>query len=133
MVEAFVGTWKMTSSDNFDEYMKAIGVGFATRQMGNMAKPNLLFSIDDGVISMKSQSTFKTTEVKFKLNEEFDEMTADDRKTKTLMTFENGKLVQKQTWDGKTTTLERELQDGKLIAKCVMDDVVALRTYEKEV
>lgn len=34
----------------------------------------------------------------------------------TLMTFENGKLVQKQTWDGKTTTLERELQDGKLIA-----------------
>nr|XP_046194318.1 fatty acid-binding protein, adipocyte-like [Oncorhynchus gorbuscha]XP_046195228.1 fatty acid-binding protein, adipocyte-like [Oncorhynchus gorbuscha] len=133
MVEAFVGTWKMTSSENFDEYMKAIGVGFATRQMGNMAKPNLLFSIDDGVISMKSQSTFKTTEAKFKLNEEFDEMTADDRKTKTLMTFENGKLVQKQTWDGKTTTLERELQDGKLIAKCVMDDVVALRTYEKEV
>uniref|UniRef100_A0A8C8FLR4 Cytosolic fatty-acid binding proteins domain-containing protein n=1 Tax=Oncorhynchus tshawytscha TaxID=74940 RepID=A0A8C8FLR4_ONCTS len=116
MVEAFVGTWKMTSSENFDEYMKAIGVGFATRQMGNMAKPNLLFSIDDGVISMKSQSTFKTTEAKFKLNEEFDEMTADDRKTKTLMTFENGKLVQKQTWDGKTTTLERELQDGKLIA-----------------
>uniref|UniRef100_A0A8C7KBD7 Family with sequence similarity 8 member A1b n=1 Tax=Oncorhynchus kisutch TaxID=8019 RepID=A0A8C7KBD7_ONCKI len=123
MVEAFVGTWKMTSSENFDEYMKAIGVGFATRQMGNMAKPNLLFSIDDGVISMKSQSTFKTTEAKFKLNEEFDEMTADDRKTK----------VGKQTWDGKTTTLERELQDGKLIAKCVMDDVVALRTYEKEV
>ncbi|KAM9403859.1 fatty acid binding protein 4b [Salvelinus alpinus] len=133
MVEAFVGTWKMTSSENFDEYMKAIGVGFATRQMGNMAKPNLLFSIEDGVISMKSQSTFKTTETKFKLNEEFDEMTADDRKTKTLVTFEKGKLVQKQTWDGKTTTLERELQDGKLIAKCVMDDVVALRTYEKEV
>lgn len=36
------------------------------------------------------------------------------------MTFENGKLVQKQTWDGKTTTLERELQDGKLIAVRLM-------------
>lgn len=59
------------------------GVGFATRQMGNMAKPNLLFSVDeDGVISMKSLSTFKTSEIKFKLNEEFDETTADDRKTK---------------------------------------------------
>ncbi|XP_071772000.1 fatty acid binding protein 4b [Centroberyx gerrardi] len=133
MVEQFVGTWKMTASDNFDEYMKAIGVGFATRQMGNMAKPNLLFSVDDaGVVSMKSQSTFKTTEIQFKLNEEFDETTADDRKTKTVITVENGKLVQKQTWDGKTTTLEREIQDGKLIAKCVMDDVVAVRTYEKE-
>ncbi|KAM9851742.1 fatty acid binding protein 4b [Aulostomus maculatus] len=133
MVEQFVGTWKLTASENFDEYMKAIGVGFATRQMGNMAKPNLVISVDDaGLISMKSQTTFKTTEIKFKLNEEFDETTADDRKTKTLITFENGKLVHKQTWDGKTTTLERELQDGKLTAKCVMDDVVALRTYERE-
>ena len=25
MVEQFVGTWKMVTSDNFDEYMKAIG------------------------------------------------------------------------------------------------------------
>ncbi|XP_062322819.1 fatty acid binding protein 4b [Osmerus eperlanus] len=132
MVDQFVGTWKMASSENFDEYMKAVGVGFATRQLGNMAKPNLLFSVDDGVITMKSQSTFKTTEMKFKLNEEFDETTADDRKTKTSMTLENGKLVQKQSWDGKTTILEREIKDGKLIAKCTMDDVVAVRIYEKE-
>ena len=51
--------------------------------MGNMVKPNLVISVDDaGFISMKSQSTFKTAEIKFKLNEEFDETTADDRKTK---------------------------------------------------
>lgn len=25
MVEQFVGTWKLTSSENFDDYMKAIG------------------------------------------------------------------------------------------------------------
>lgn len=25
MVEKFVGTWKMISSDNFDDYMKALG------------------------------------------------------------------------------------------------------------
>lgn len=59
------------------------GVGFATRQMGNMVKPNLVISVDDaGVISMKSESTFKTTEIKFKVNEEFDETTADGRQTK---------------------------------------------------
>ncbi len=120
------------------------GVGFATRQMGNMVKPNLVVSVDDdGVISMKSESTFKTTEIKFKLDEEFDETTADGRKTKvsylfffasininpvfavllttqtdlqTIITLENGKLIQLQTWDGKKTTLEREVQDGKLTA-----------------
>lgn len=55
----------------------------ATRQMGNVIKPKLVISVDDaGVISMKSESTFKTTEVKFKLNEEFEETTADGRNTK---------------------------------------------------
>ncbi|KAJ4931430.1 hypothetical protein JOQ06_025726 [Pogonophryne albipinna] len=132
MVEQFVGTWALRSSENFDEYMKAIGVGFATRQMGNMAKPNLVISVDDaGMVSMKSETTFKTTEIKFKLNEEFDETTADGRKTKTLITCANGKLVQQQTWEDKKTTLEREIQEGKLTAKCVMDDVVAVRIYEK--
>lgn len=132
MVEQFVGHWTLASSENFDEYMKAVGVGFATRQMGNMAKPNLVISVDDsGVITMKSETTFKTTEIKFKLNEEFEETTADGRKSMTTFTLENGKLVQLQTWEGKKTTLEREIQDGKLTAKCVMDDVVAVRTYEK--
>ncbi|XP_033495933.1 fatty acid binding protein 4b [Epinephelus lanceolatus] len=132
MVEQFVGTWTLTSSENFDDYMKALGVGFATRQMGNMAKPNLVISVDDaGVVSMKSETTFKTTEIKFKLSEEFEETTADGRKTKTIITFDNGKLVQEQSWDGKKTTLEREILDGKLTAKCIMDDVVAVRTYEK--
>ncbi|XP_034456285.1 fatty acid binding protein 4a [Hippoglossus hippoglossus] len=133
MVDCFVGTWKMISSENFDDYMKAIGVGFATRQVGNRTKPNLIVSVDDqGVICMKSQSTFKTTEIKFKLNEPFDETTADDRKTRTVVTLENGKLVQKQSWDGKDTNIEREITDGKLIAKCIMGDVIAVRTYVKE-
>lgn len=96
---------------------------------------------------MKTQSTFKNTEIKFKLNEPFDETTADDRKTRvsaaawgpwthhgpylragvsrficpllppqTVVTLENGKLVQKQNWDGKETCIEREISDGKLIA-----------------
>lgn len=34
----------------------------------------------------------------------------------TVVTLENGKLVQKQSWDGKETNIEREVADGKLIA-----------------
>lgn len=124
----------MISSENFDDYMKAIGVGFAVRQVGNRTKPNLVVTVDDqGTVCMKSQSTFKTTEIKFKLNEPFEETTADDRKTRTVVTLENGKLVQKQSWDGKETNIEREVTDGKLIAKCIMGDVIAVRTYVKEV
>lgn len=38
----------------------------------------------------------------------------------TVVTLENGKLVQKQTWDGKETNIEREISDGKLIAVRIM-------------
>lgn len=33
MVEPFCATWKVTYSQNFDEYTKALGVGFASRQV----------------------------------------------------------------------------------------------------
>lgn len=38
------------------------------------------------------------------------------RLCQTVITFENGKLVQNQKWEGKETTIEREIQDGKLTA-----------------
>lgn len=42
-----------------------------------------MVSVDEqGTVCMKTQSTFKTTEIRFKLNEPFDETTADDRKTR---------------------------------------------------
>lgn len=70
-------------SPDDDLMARPAGVGFATRQVGNRTKPNLIVAVDDqGVVCIKSQSTFKTTEIKFKLDEAFDETTADDRKTK---------------------------------------------------
>lgn len=50
--------------------------------MAGVAKPNVTISINGDVITIKTESTFKNTEVSFKLGEEFDETTADDRKTK---------------------------------------------------
>lgn len=39
------------------------------------------------VMTMRSESTFKTIEVTFEQNEEFDKMTACDPKTETIVTF----------------------------------------------
>uniref|UniRef100_A0AAY5ES50 Lipocalin/cytosolic fatty-acid binding domain-containing protein n=1 Tax=Electrophorus electricus TaxID=8005 RepID=A0AAY5ES50_ELEEL len=132
-MEQFMGKWKLTKSENFEEYMKA-PVAMKPKQMANLAKPSLVFSEGDGgLISMKSTTTFKTVEIKFRLGEEFGEITADDRQAKSTMSLLNGKLIQSQTWEGKTTTIEREIQDGKLIAvSCIMGDAVSLRTYERE-
>ncbi|XP_020851378.1 fatty acid-binding protein, adipocyte [Phascolarctos cinereus] len=131
MCEAFVGTWKLISSENFDEYMKEVGVGFATRKVAGMAKPSMVISVQGDVITIKSESTFKNTEISFKLGQEFDEVTADDRKVKSLITLNDGALVQVQKWNGKSTTITRKLVDGKIVVECVMKDVVSTRLYEK--
>lgn len=58
------------------------GVGFATRQVGNMTKPTTIIEVNGDTVIIKTQSTFKNTEISFKLGVEFDETTADDRKVK---------------------------------------------------
>ena len=57
-------------------------MGFATRKVAGMAKPTLIISLNGDVVTIKSESTFKNTEISFKLGQEFDEVTPDDRKVK---------------------------------------------------
>ncbi|KAL6095533.1 fatty acid-binding protein, brain isoform X2 [Pungitius pungitius] len=131
MVDAFCATWKLVDSDNFDEYMKALGVGFATRQVGNVTKPTVIISQDGDKVVVRTQSTFKNTEISFKLGEEFDETTADDRSCKSTVTMEGDKLVHVQKWDGKETKFVREIKDGKLVMNLTFEDIHAVRSYEK--
>ncbi|XP_034714921.1 fatty acid binding protein 7, brain, a [Etheostoma cragini] len=131
MVDAFCATWKLVDSQNFDEYMKALGVGFATRQVGNVTKPTVVISQDGDKVVIKTLSTFRNTEISSKLGEEFDETTADDRHVKSTFTMEGDKLVQVQKWDGKETKFVREIKDGKLVATLTFEGVEAVRTYEK--
>ncbi|KAK3563514.1 hypothetical protein QTP86_030380 [Hemibagrus guttatus] len=115
MVDAFCATWKLIDSQNFDEYMKALGVGFATRQVGNVTKPTIVISQEGDKVSVKTLSTFKNTEISFNLGEEFDETTADDRNVKSTVSLDGDKLVHVQKWDGKETKFVREIKDDKMI------------------
>ncbi|XP_069462694.1 fatty acid-binding protein, brain [Ambystoma mexicanum] len=131
MVDAFIGTWKLVESINFDEYMKALGVPFATRQMGNVTKPTLIISKEADRIVLRTQSTFKNTEIAFKLGEEFSETTVDDRVCKSVIKMKGDKLVHVQKWDGKETSFVREIKDGKMTMTLTFGDVIAARHYEK--
>ncbi|XP_040287962.1 myelin P2 protein-like [Bufo bufo] len=131
MVDQFVGTWRLRDSQGFDEYMQCLEVGFATRKAGAMAKPNVVISKNGDEICLKTESSMKTTEMKFKLGEEFDETTADGRKTKTIITCDGGVLTQVQKWEGKETTIKREIKEGQLVVTCSMGDVKCVRVYDK--
>lgn len=47
-----------------------------------MTKPTTVIEMNGDIITIKTHSTFKSTEINFKLEVEFDETTADDRKVK---------------------------------------------------
>lgn len=47
-----------------------------------MTKPTVIISQEGDKVVIRTQSTFKNTEISFKLGEEFDETTADDRNCK---------------------------------------------------
>ena len=47
-----------------------------------MTKPTTIIEVNGDTVIIKTQSTFKNTEISFKLGVEFDETTADDRMVK---------------------------------------------------
>uniref|UniRef100_A0A3B3QZM9 Lipocalin/cytosolic fatty-acid binding domain-containing protein n=1 Tax=Paramormyrops kingsleyae TaxID=1676925 RepID=A0A3B3QZM9_9TELE len=76
-------------------------IAFCRDECGHFGKCTWMLPVK--MICTKSQTAFKSTEVKFKLVEEFNATT-------TAVTLENGTLIQKQAWDGKQRSMER---DGK--------------------
>nr|UAA83478.1 fatty acid-binding protein [Haemaphysalis flava] len=128
---AFMGKWKLSESENFDEFLKALGVGLAWRKLGQTSKPTVEIKAEGDDWSIKTHTMLKTTELKFTLGKEFDENRMDGTTVKSLVTLDGNKLVQKQFGD-KEVTIVREIKDGHLEVTCSLEGVTAVRKYLKE-
>ncbi|XP_061879633.1 nicotinamide/nicotinic acid mononucleotide adenylyltransferase 3-like [Entelurus aequoreus] len=89
------GYWKMISSDNFEEYLKALDVNVAIRKIATLLKPDKDIAHDGDHIIIKTLSTFKNYNMDFYVGKEFEEDLSgvDDRKCMTTITWEGDKLV----------------------------------------
>ena len=48
-METFLATWKFESSDNFDEYLKALGISAPLRKLAGLTSPTVTIKkLDDG-------------------------------------------------------------------------------------
>ncbi|XP_057592561.1 fatty acid-binding protein 9 [Hippopotamus amphibius kiboko] len=131
MIEPFLGTWKMVSSENFDEYMKQLGVSVAVQNLAGLAKPQITISTNRDKVNIKTESSFKNTEISFKLGEEFDETTVDNWKVKSIITLDGGSMIHVQKWLDKETTIKRKIIDGKMVVEYIMNNIVSTGIYEK--
>ncbi|XP_003689575.1 probable fatty acid-binding protein isoform X1 [Apis laboriosa] len=121
--------YKLQSSENFDEFMKALGVGIMTRKVGSSVSPVVELTENNGLYTLKTTSPFKNTEIKFKLGEEFEEETVDGRKVKSVCTLDGNKLIQVQKGE-KQTTIEREFSSTEMKAIMKVDDIICTRVYK---
>ncbi|XP_021536289.1 cellular retinoic acid-binding protein 1 [Neomonachus schauinslandi] len=134
----FAGTWKMRSSENFDELLKALGVNAMLRKVAVAAasKPHVEIRQDGDQFYIKTSTTVRTTEINFKVGEGFEEETVDGRKCRSLATWENeNKIHCTQTLlegDGPKTYWTRELANDELILTFGADDVVCTRIYVRQ-
>ena len=97
-MEAFKGKFVLVSAEQYDQFLKAIGVGFLLRKAIPCFTPEITITeVEGGLWKVKTSTIFKTFEIEFKLNEEFDETTPDGREVKSVVTVEDGILVWVET------------------------------------
>ncbi|KAI6243492.1 Fatty acid-binding-like protein 5 [Aphelenchoides fujianensis] len=138
MAEKFVGKWELVDSENFEPFLKHMGVGEEAQKVAASIKPKLTVDVTDGGNKWKIHvaSTYKTMTTEFELNREFEEDGMDGRKLKSICTFENGRLTQdqksQQAGQHHDVHIERYVDDaGRLIQEMESEGVKAKRIFAR--
>ena len=108
-MEAFKGKYERTSAEGYEEFLKALDVSYLLRKAATVSTPIVEITENKGVWSIKSSTTLKSMELKFKVNivlkivlqsfllfkigEEFEETTPDGRDVRAVVKYEGGKIV----------------------------------------
>ena len=108
-MEAFKGKYERTSAEGYEEFLKALDVSYLLRKAATVSTPIVEITENKGVWSIKSSTTLKSMELKFKVNillkivlksfllfkigEEFEETTPDGRDVRAVVQYEGGKIV----------------------------------------
>ncbi|CAF1270838.1 unnamed protein product [Rotaria magnacalcarata] len=132
-VEGLKGSWNYADGENFDEYMKEIGVGLTSRLAAKSIKPRLIISENGGKWTVRSESTIKTTSYEFTPGVEFDETTPDGREVKSTINFKGNKWVHTAVdKNGKESVVTRYVDDkGRHMIDMECGSVKARRWYQR--
>lgn len=68
-----IGTWDLESSDNFDDFLKSLGVGLILRKTMGSLKPTMHLSKNGDEWQFKFETPAKSREIKFKDGVQFED------------------------------------------------------------
>ncbi|CAH2246581.1 retinol-binding 2 [Pelobates cultripes] len=128
------GTWVMEKNDNFDGYMKALDIDFATRKIAaHLTQTKELIQEGDN-FKTKTTSTFRNYEVNFTVGVEFEEKTKglDDRVVKTLVSWDGDKLICVQKGEKNNRGWKHWIEGDKLYLELTCENEVCLQVFKKK-
>ncbi|CAI9744294.1 acid-binding, heart-like isoform X2 [Octopus vulgaris] len=136
MASKLCGKWQIISSDNFDEYMKAVGVTAENRALANdkfsgSSKLCQLITNDGDSWTIKTITSVGEREVAFKIGEDFDSQTIDGRAVKVSMKMDGDTLVETQVGNGVESINNRSVEGANMIMTMSACGVTCTRKYEK--
>merc|ERR1739838_967224 len=126
------GNYTQVSKENYEEFLKALNVGFMLRKAALASSPVMTITEEGGKWTMITKTTMKSIELRLQLGKEFDEETTDGRRCKTTVTMDGNKLItsQKATKSGeKDVVAVREFSDAGLTLTTTCDGATAVQTF----
>lgn len=133
----FNGKWEIECSENFGDYMTAIGVDAdkqadAQKFLGDGSKLTYDISNSGNDWVFKITTAAGEKEVKFTLGTEFDTTTLDGRPVKAVFSMDGDTLVEKQTGPSFETTNKRTVSGNTLtMVLTAGNGVSCTRKYKK--
>ncbi|CAM5138914.1 unnamed protein product [Eretmochelys imbricata] len=128
------GTWEMESNENFDGYMVALGIDFATRKIAGHLKQTKEI-VQDGVnFKTKTLSTFRNYELNYSVGVAFEENTngLDNRVVQTLVIWDGDKLVCVQKGEKKNRGWTHWIEGDRLHLELTCEDQVCRQVFKKK-
>jgi len=100
-MEGWKGKYLMTSWDNYEDFLRQLGVNVLLRKLATMGTPIVEVSEDsDGVWNIRRTTTvffrlvkLRAVDFKFRIGEEFDEVTPDRRDVRSCVTVSGNTFV----------------------------------------
>ncbi|XP_063173443.1 retinoid-binding protein 7 [Candoia aspera] len=129
----FNGTWNLVQSENFESFMLALGIDFATRKIANMLKPQKVIKQEGDSFSISTTSTFRNYFVQFKIGEEFDEDNKglDNRKCRSVVTWDNDKLVCIQNGEKENRGWTHWIEGDELYLELRCEDKISRQVFKR--
>lgn len=127
----FTGVYELTSSENFDEFLSEMGIGYFTRMAATRASSKYYITKDNDTYTLRTVSTFGESSITFKNGEHFREDRLDGENVDSVINIKDNKWVQKQTLGEQVVTIIREFTPEEIIVTSMINNVASVRKYKK--